>query len=212
MAGCGCEVEITDRSQARVLWILLSINALMFVIELGVGLLAESTALTADAMDMLADAIVYGIGLYAVGRAATAKIHAARLSGQFQIALGIAVLLDVIRRFITGSEPDYAYMFGVGLLALLANMVCLILIAKHRNGEVHMRASWIFSKNDVIANLSVIGAAGLVYWSGSSLPDLIVGLLVSLLVVWGGRMIIADARREQQALESPSCSGGGCCG
>ena len=85
-------------------------------------------------------------------------------------------------------------MMGMGLLALIANVTCLILIAKHREGEVHMRASWIFSKNDVIANLGVILAGGLVAWTGSRLPDLVIGLLVALVVVRGGLLILQDAK------------------
>ena len=210
MSGCGCGIEIADRSQARVLWWLLAINGVMFVAEFGFGLLAHSAALIADAMDMLADAIVYAIALYAVGRAATAKLRAARLSGWFQITLGIAVLLEVLRRFLFGSQPEPGYMLWVALVALIANLICLILISKHRHGEVHMRASWIFSKNDVIANLGVIIAAGLVYGLNSNWPDLLIGLLIALLVVRGGVAILKDVRLEQQALQGEACCNSSC--
>ena len=102
MSGCGCEVEIKDKSETRVLVILLLINGLMFLVEFGVGWWAESTALIADAMDMLADAIVYGVGLYAVGKASSAKVQAASLSGWLQIGLGLLVLADIVRRFVLG--------------------------------------------------------------------------------------------------------------
>ena len=194
MAGCGCEVEIKDKSESRVLIVLLLINGIMFVAEFGVGWWAQSTALIADAMDMLADAMVYGVGLYAVGKSLLVKIHAARFSGSLQIILGLLVLVDIVRRIIVGSEPVSALMMGMGVIALVANITCLILIAKHREGEVHMRASWIFSKNDVIANLGVILAGGLVAWSGSRLPDLVIGLLVAMIVIRGGFLILQDAK------------------
>jgi cation diffusion facilitator family transporter len=194
MSGCGCEVEIKDRSESKVLVILLLINAVMFLVEFGVGWWAQSTALIADAMDMLADAMVYGVGLYAVGKAASAKIHAATLSGWLQAGIGLLVIVDVVRRFIYGSEPASILMMGMGVIALIANVICLILISKHRKGEVHMRASWIFSKNDVIANLGVILAGVMVGWTGSRLPDLIIGFVVALIVFRGGIFILQDVR------------------
>ncbi len=194
MAGCSCEVEIKDKSERRVLIVLLLINGVMFVAEFIVGWWAQSTALIADAFDMLADAMVYGVGLYAVGRSLLVKAHAARISGVLQVLLGLLVLIDILRRFVVGSEPVSVLMMGMGLIALIANITCLILVSKHREGEVHMRASWIFSKNDVIANLGVILAGGLVAWTGSRLPDLAVGLLVALIVIRGGVLILQDAR------------------
>lgn len=194
MSGCDCDVEIKDKSESRVLIALLVINGIMFIIELGIGWWAQSTALIADAMDMLADAMVYSVGLYAVGKAVTAKVHAATLSGWLQAGMGLLVLFDVVRRFIFGSDPVSSLMIGMGLVALIANVVCLLLISKHRKGEVHMRASWIFSKNDVIANLGVILAGVLVGWTGSRVPDLIIGFVVALIVFRGGILILQDAR------------------
>jgi len=168
----------------------------MFVVEFIAGWLADSTALIADSMDMLADALVYGVSLYAVGKSMQTKIDAARLSGIFQILLGLGVAIDVIRRFITGSEPESMYMILVGILALIANVTCLAIIAKHRKGEIHMRASWIFSKNDVIANIGVITAGVLVSVLVSPLPDLIIGLIISVVVISGGVSILREARNE----------------
>ena len=194
MSGCDCDVEIKDKSESRVLIALLVINGIMFIVELAIGWWAQSTALIADAMDMLADAMVYSVGLYAVGKAVAAKVHAATLSGWLQAGMGLLVLFDVVRRFIFGSDPVSSLMIGMGLVALIANVVCLILISKHRKGEVHMRASWIFSKNDVIANLGVILAGALVGWTGSRMPDLIIGFVVALIVFRGGMHILKDAR------------------
>ncbi|VAX06289.1 Cobalt-zinc-cadmium resistance protein CzcD [hydrothermal vent metagenome] len=198
MPGCGCEIEIKDREQSRVLVILLAINGVMFVVEMIAGIIGDSTALIADSLDMLADATVYGIGLYAVGRSLLVKAKAAHISGIFQIMLGLGVLFDIVRRFIVGSEPEPMMMMAVGAVALIANSICLMLIYKHRQGEVHMRASWIFSKNDVIANLGVICGGLLVAWLGSPWPDLVIGLAIAMLVVRGGVHIIKDARSEKK--------------
>ena len=193
-----------DRSQRQVLVPLLLINGAMFVVELVAGIVAQSTGLIADSLDMLADATVYGLSWYAVGRPPGAKVQAARLSGMFQMLLALGVMADVLRRFIVGSEPVSAWMMGMGLLALLANVSCLLLIARHRRGEIHMRASWIFSRNDVIANLGVMAAGALVAWLDSPLPDLIIGLGIATLVLHGGIHIVRDARRQSGAMsEAP---------
>jgi cation diffusion facilitator family transporter len=194
MSDCDCAIEITDREQRTILWWLLAINGAMFLVEFVSGWLAESTGLIADSLDMLADASVYGISLYAVGRSVRAKSSAASLSGIFQILLAAVVLVDVSRRFIVGSEPVSGLMMGVGAVALAANMICLALIYKQRHGEIHMRASWIFSVNDVLANLGVIIAGLLVLVLGSRLPDLIIGLVISALVFRGGIRILRETR------------------
>lgn len=194
MAGCGCEIESSHHEERKVLWWLLAINAVMFVVELMLGWVAESTGLIADALDMLADASVYGVAIYAVTRTRREKAYAALLSGMTEVILALGVLLEVGRRFVMGSEPVSELMMSVSLLALLANVACLLLLSKHRDGEVHMRASWIFSANDVLANVGVILAGALVYFTGSSLPDLLIGLLIVVLVMRGGIMILRDAR------------------
>ena len=192
-----CSIEVESRPQSRVLKMLLAINAAMFVIEAVTGILAESTGLIADSLDMLADAVVYGLGLYAVGKAASVKISAAFASGYFQMALALLVVLDVGRRAMFGSDPEPEYMMIVGLVALAANVICLALIAKHRDGGVHMRASWVFSKNDVIANVGVILSGGMVYVTGVRWPDLVVGIAIAAVVFRGGLTIVADARNER---------------
>ena len=195
MSDCGCNVEIKDRTERKVLWMLLAINAVMFVVEFLIGLVAESTGLIADSLDMLADAGVYSISLYAIGRTLRHKAHAAMVSGLFQMVLAVGVTADVARRFVMGSEPMSGFMIGIGILALVANVACLMLISKHRNGEVHMRASWIFSTNDVLANLGVITAGVLVYFTDSRVPDLIIGLIIAGIVLFGGIKIVKEARK-----------------
>lgn len=203
MSDCGCQVEARNAAQRRTLRILLAVNGLMFGLEIFTGLLAHSTALIADSLDMLADAIVYGISLAAIQKTALHKAQAALLSGGFQILLAGLVVVDGLRRFLTGSDPEPGWMLGMGLLALAANLYCLSLIARHRRGEVHMRASWIFSRNDVIANVGVIGAGILVQLLQSRLPDLFVGLAIALLVLWGGIQIVQDAQQARRAALRP---------
>ncbi|ABG40543.1 cation efflux protein [Paraglaciecola sp. T6c] len=196
MSGCGCEVEIKNSSQKRILYWLLGINATMFLIEITIGILADSTALIADSLDMLADAIVYGIGIYAVGQSILYKAKAAQISGYFQLLLGVIILIDITRRLFLGSEPISLLMIGMGFIALIANVACLVIIRNHKNDEVHMRASWIFSANDVIANMGVIIAGVLVVWLDSRVPDLVIGCIVSIVVLRGAWMILKDAKQE----------------
>lgn len=197
MSDCDCKVEAGSGAQRRVLRVLLGINAAMFLVEVVAGFLAESTGLIADSLDMLADAAVYAIGLYAVGKTMRTKVRAAMLSGIFQITLAFGVALEIVRRILGGSDPEAALMIGVSILALAANVACLRLISRHRDGEVHMRASWIFSRNDVIANAGVILAGVLVYVLESGWPDLVIGSAIVILVARGGLAIVADARAEQ---------------
>jgi len=214
MSDCGCEIEIKDASQKSVLYWLLGINMTMFFIEFTVGWFAESTAVIADSMDMLADAIVYIIGLYAVGKALKVKAHAALISGYFQGLLGAMILIDIVRRIIVGNEPVSQLMMIMGVLALIANVVCLFLIKQHREGDVHMRASWIFSANDVIANLGVILSGVLVWWLGNRWPDLIIGLIIATVILRGSVLIYKDARKElaEDECSDDSCSSESCSG
>ena len=198
MADCGCGADRADRLERSALIALLWINAVMFVVELLVGLLAESTGLIADSLDMLADAGVYGLSLYAVGKGLQQQASTARVSGILQMTLAAGVLIEVLRRFVVGSEPESTLMMAVAGVALIANIGCLVIIARHRNAGVHMRASWIFSTNDVIANLGVIIAGALVLATGSRYPDLIIGSIIAGVVLRGGIQILKEANRAQQ--------------
>ena len=197
MSECGCGSEAAQSLERRTLLILLSINAVMFLVEATAGWLADSTGLMADSLDMLADASVYGIALYAVGRSPMTQFRAGAASGYLQMALGAGVLLDVVRRFAYGSDPVSAMMMVVGAVALAANVACLVLLAKHRDGGMHMRASWIFSTNDVIANVSVIVSGVLVGVLGSRIPDLVIGLVIAVVVIRGGIRILQEAREQR---------------
>jgi cation diffusion facilitator family transporter len=202
MSDCGCGAERADELERKTLLILLSINTFMFVAELLLGWLAQSTGLIADAIDMLADAAVYGLSLFAVGKGILHQAKAAQISGFLQIILGLGVLFEVFRRLVFGSEPQSVLMISVGAAALLANIICLILISKHRDDGVHMRASWIFSTNDVIANLGVIISGILVAIIGSRYPDLIVGAIISFIVIRGGIKILQDAKQTRDSISN----------
>ena len=178
------------QKESGILKWLLAINGIMFVIEITIGWWAQSTGLIADSLDMFADAAVYGVALYAVGRSTRLKLRSAHFSGWLQLMLAFGALSEVVRRFMFGSEPASVLMMSMGLAALAANVLCLVLIAKSRNRGAHMKASWIFSANDVIANLGVILAGGLVAWTGSRYPDLVSGLIIGVVVLNGARRIL----------------------
>ena len=180
-----------ETEESGTLWILLAINGLMFLVEMTMGLIAQSAGLIADSLDMLADAAVYGLALYAVGHGIKMQVRAAHVAGILQLILAVGVLVEVGRRFLFGSDPQSSMMMTVASVALVANISCLLLIAKHREGGAHMKASWIFSANDVVINLGVILAALLVTWTGSNYPDLVIGGIVGGIVLIGARRILA---------------------
>lgn len=183
-------------AERRVLWAVLVINAAMFVVELTAGLRGQSAGLLADSADMLADATIYGIALAAVGGALAAQRRAARISGWFQSVFAVLVLADVVRRAVQGSEPASGVMMAVGALALAANATSVVLVGRHRGGGMHLRASWIFSVNDTLANAAVIVAGMLVAATGSAWPDLVVGTAVALLVASGAVRILRMTGRS----------------
>ncbi len=176
--------------ERRVLRQVLAINAAMFLVELVLGFVARSTGLIADSLDNLADAMVYALSLYVVGRVAGAQTRAARAAGLLQLVLALGALGEVVRRAVVGGEPVGALMIGVAFLALVANLTSVALLARHRKGGVHLRASWIFTTNDALANLGVIVAGVLVGATGSPVPDLVVGTAVALAVLVGAVRIL----------------------
>ena len=186
------EIAIEDSNvQSKLLWSVLLINFAFFIIEMTTGLISKSMGLVADSLDMLADSFVYGLSLWAVGSTVLRKKKVARLSGYFQLTLALLGIIEIVRRFI-GSEamPDYRIMIGVSILALIANGVCLYLLQKSKSNEAHMKASMIFTSNDVIINAGVILAGVLVLLTQSKYPDLIIGSIVFLIVVKGAFRIL----------------------
>ena len=185
------DTAISAEQESGTLRWLLGINAVLFVVEMTAGLIAHSTGLIAESLDNFADAAVYGLALYAVGHSVKMQVRAAHLAGVLQLILAVGVLAEVVRRFVFGSEPESLVMIGVAFVALIANTTCLLLISKHREGGAHMKASWIFSANDVVINLGVITAGALVAWTGSNYPDLIIGSIAGIIVLNGARRILA---------------------
>ncbi len=181
----------TDKKEKKLLWAVLLINFSFFAIELTTGLVANSMGLIADSLDMLADSIVYGLSLLAVGKVVSRKKKVARFAGYFQITLAVIGFVEVIRRFIGAEKmPDFQTMIIVSILALIANVICLFLLQKGKSSEAHMKASMIFTSNDIIINTGVIAAGLLVNWLNSSYPDLIIGTIVFLVVARGAYRIM----------------------
>ena len=180
-----------DTQQRKMLWWVLIINFSFFVIEMVYGWLSKSMGLIADSLDMLADSIVYGLSMMAVGAALSRKKQVAKLSGYFQAFLAFLGLVEVIRRFL-GFEgmPIFQNMIIVSFLALMANSVSLYLIQKTRSNEAHMKASAIFTSNDIIINIGVIVAGVLVYLTTSKYPDLIIGTIIFGIVIRGAIRIL----------------------
>lgn len=187
------ETEFAGQAdQRKLLWTLLIINFSFFIIELTTGLLSKSMGLVADSLDMLADSFVYGISLLAVGRSITRKKTVARIAGYFQITLAAIGFIEIIRRFIGAEKmPDFTTMIVVSALALVANAYCLYLLQKSKSkDEAHMKASLIFTSNDIIINIGVIAAGLLVLWLNSGIPDLVIGTIVFGLVIQGAFRIL----------------------
>lgn len=185
------KVNSEEITQRKVLWAVLIINLAFFLIEIVFGFISNSMGLVADSLDMLADAFVYGISLYAVGGTIQRKKNIAKLAGYFQITLAVIGFVEVLRRFIgVESLPDFRTMIIVSFFALIANSICLYLLQKSKSKEAHMRASMIFTSNDVIINLGVIVAGTLVLLLNSGLPDLIIGSVVFIIVINGAIRII----------------------
>ncbi len=178
---------------------LFALNFGMLIAEVAMGWRAQSMGLVADGLDMGADAAVYLLALLAVGSTAARKLAAARFAGQVQFALATLAFLEVGRRMVFGSDPDPSIMLGLSTIALAVNVACLVVLRRHRDGEVHLQAAWIFSATDVQANLGVLVAAGLVQALDSSLPDLMIGAVITGLVFRGALRIRARVRREAQA-------------
>ena len=180
------------------LLILFAINGVMFVVEGVAGLAADSMGLVADGLDMGADAAVYLLALLAIGAPAARKLSAARFAGRVQLTLAILAMLEVGRRVVLGSAPEPIPMIGISAVALAVNVVCLAMLRRHREGEVHLRAAWIFSATDVQANLGVLAAGLLVQVTGSRLPDLAIGAVVCWLVLRGAIQIRRRVAAEER--------------
>jgi len=179
--------------------VVLLINAGMFFAEFSAGLVSGSTALLSDSLDMLADSLIYILGLFALGRAAHWRARAALASGVFQLLLGFGVAFEALWKTVADGLPDAATMGLFGTIALLANTLCFVLLTRFRDGDINLRATWICSRNDMIGNLGVLLAAGFVKWLGSPVPDIAIGLLIASIVIHSAWRIALDARAQLEA-------------
>ena len=202
MSDCGCHHEAKSAQERRILTIALVLNAAMAVIGGVAGWMGQSTGLLADALDMLSDATAYAIGLAAIGRGARFKANAAWLSGSVLLVLGLGVLLEVGRRVFQGAEPLSGWMIGTACLSLVVNLTVLRMLAPLKSGEVHLRATWIFTRADVVANVGVVVAGLLVLVLASPYPDYVIGTLIGLYVIKEALEILSDARNARSESKS----------
>ena len=188
------QLDASDAAQRRTLSLVLVINLIQAAAVGVVGIAADSTGLLAAALDNLADGGVYAVSLYAAGKTVVAKARAARLSGVLLIVLGLVLLGEVIRRFMSGAEPIGGAMVVTAIANAAANLLCLRLLRSHRDEGVHLKASWIFTTNDMLANAGVaVSGIAVMLWK-SPLPDLAIGLVVVGIGIRGGWEILKQAR------------------
>ena len=204
MASCcedkSCEVGALRERHSRVLWIVLFINAAMFVFEGGAGLFAHSTALLADALDMLGDALVYGFSLFVLARSARWQAGAALAKGSFMLLFGLGVLAEAVYKIVHPIMPRAEIMGVVGGIALIANLMCFFLLYRHRADNLNMSSTWLCSRNDLIANVGVLAAAGASYMLTSRWPDIGVGVMIAGLFLGSAFSVI---RQSVGALRAP---------
>lgn len=212
MGCCDHESEALQRlkaRQSRVLKVILAVNAAMFVVELASGLVARSTALLGDSLDMFGDAAVYGLTLYVIDRGQRWRDGATLAKGTVMALLGVVVLVEAVLKVLSPAVPRVELMGGIGALALAANVACLLLLLRHRDDDMNMRSSWICSRNDIIANVSVIAAAAVVAATGSRWPDVAVGTGIAGLFLVSAVGVLPDATRSLRAPASekpaPGC-------
>ena len=199
MGGCcedDCAVDAVSGRQRKTLRVVLGINAVMFLVIAVAALYGRSTALLADSLDNLGDALTYGLSLYAVSRGAATKARVALFKGWLIFLAACAVGLQIAYRLIVPSTPVFEVMGIFSLLGLAANSLCLYLLWRHRHEDVNMRSVWECSRNDIMANLSVFVAAGAVWLTGSGWPDIVVALVLVWLLLRSSNRVITSAMAE----------------
>jgi Co/Zn/Cd efflux system component len=188
-----CTIEALQKRQSGTLKIVLAINAVMFVVVLGAGLIAHSTALLSDSLDNLGDALTYALSLYAVNKAARVKARVALFKGVLILGAGLFVVGQVIYKLIVPAVPIFDAMAIVAVLALVANGTCLALLWKHRAEDVNMSSVWECSRNDIASNAAVLVAAFGVWLTSSQWPDLLIGGLLAALFLRSASRVLGNA-------------------
>lgn len=201
------ELDAIRSRHGRVLAAVLAVNALMFIVEFGAGLVSGSSALLADSLDMLGDSLVYAFSLFVVHRSLNWKARAALLKGVIMALFGIGILFEVALKLRTETLPAVPTMIAVGTLALAANVLCFLLLWRHRADDINLRSTWLCSRNDLIANGSVLAAAALVALLGSRWPDIIVGLGIAILFLRTAAVVLREAFTELNRARSSVLEG-----
>lgn len=196
---CNNSIEELTGEKKKILLIVLVLNGLMFVIEFSLGWLASSTGLMADSLDMLADAVVYLISFLVVQGSLRQKASAALVNGCLQVLLVFIVLYSVMSHFLAGTMPNSFSMGWGASLALLVNILCFVLLSRYRHGDINLRATWLCSRNDMVANLGVIVAAVWVSILQQGWPDLLIGLVIALFVLQSALGIIKASVKALRA-------------
>ncbi|MBB5210956.1 cation transporter [Microbulbifer hydrolyticus] len=187
--------QLQTGKRRRTLWIVLAINAVMFIAELGAGLLAQSQALIADSADNLGDTLVYGMSLFVVGKSIQWRAGAAFVKGLIQLGFALAVVASIIASLLGHAEPVGVVMLAVAAVALVGNLTCFVLLMRHRGEDVNMRSVWLCSRNDVIGNIGVILSGALVLWLDARWPDLLIASAVALIFLHTSYVVLRDAFR-----------------
>ncbi|MEE4117497.1 MAG: cation transporter [Paracoccaceae bacterium] len=201
MAGCACGTNVrfegVSRRYRRVLLAVIGINALMFVVEMTAGALADSQALKADALDFLGDTLTYGLSLWAIGRPLSVRAGAALVKGASLGLMGLWVLGATLWQVLSTDVPVAPVMGAVGALACAANIASVLLLLRYREGDSNVRSVWLCSRNDAVGNLAVVVAAGAVVLTGSAWPDLLVAAAMAGLFLWSSAQIVTQALVER---------------
>lgn len=197
-----CEIEMLRDRQRSTLKAVLAINAVMFAVELTAGLLAASVSLVADSLDMLGDALVYGFSLYVVARGARMKAISALFKGSVMAAFGLFALGQAVYKIIVPQVPVVEAIGAIALLALAANSLSLALLWRHRTEDINMSSVWLCSRNDIVANISVMFAALGVWLTGSGWPDVLVGLALALLFLRSALFVMRESVAEIRSTDA----------
>jgi Co/Zn/Cd efflux system component len=203
-AAKSCEIDRLRETQARVLQVVLAINAIMFIAEFTAGVIASSTALMADSIDMFGDATVYAMSLYALSRGPRWRARAALAKGAIILAFGAWILFEIAQKAWLGISPTASLMGIFGFIALGANVSCLMLLWRFRRQDINMRSTFECSRNDVIANVGVLAAALGVWATASGWPDIVVGLIVAALFVRSAISILREAYPQVRRSPAPA--------
>lgn len=207
---CGCEQQaqtleaVGDRRRRAILWTVLAINAVLFAGEFGAALWADSSALLADSADNLGDMLTYAISIAVVGGALHHRARAARIKGMIQVAFGLGIVVEIVRKLVMGFDPVAPIIIVAAGVALIGNLVCLVLLTSQRGHDINMKSVWLCSRNDVIGNLAVIASAALVGATGMRWLDPAVGAALAALFLNTGVRVIAEARATGESPGSTS--------